>query len=106
MISQKIRLVFGRSNMPVGSMRPPLLENEGYKKGEDQTVEGERLDQTDAEEHQRPRLVEGLRLAVDARDGLADQIPHPRARTDDRRAGRDAGPDQSGRLDASLTPLK
>src|SRR3712207_3773077 len=106
MISQKIRLVFGRSNMPVGSMRSPLLENEGYKQGEDQTVEGERLDQTYAEEHKRPRLVERLGLAVDARDGLSDQVPHPRARPDDRRAGRDAGPDQPGRLDASLTTLK
>src|SRR5918995_4874681 len=90
MTSQKIRLVFGRSNMPVGSMRSPLLENEGDEKGEDQSVEGERLDEADAEEHQRPRLLERLRLAVDARDGLADQIPHARTRTDDCCASRDA----------------
>src|SRR5687767_8418024 len=109
MISQKIKLVFGRSKMPVSSaMRSPLLfshprlENEGYEQGEDDAVEGERLDQTDTEEHQGPRLVERLRLAVDARDGLADEVPHPRARADDRRAGRYARPDILVPLDTSL----
>src|SRR3712207_2355524 len=105
MISQKIRLVLGRSNMPVGSMRSPLypcLENEGDEKGEDEAEERLRLHQPDAEEHQRPRLVEGLRLAVDARDGRPDQVPHPYARSDDRRAGGDAGPDIPEPLRACL----
>src|SRR5215210_3078759 len=101
MISQKIRLVLGRSNIPVGSsMCSPFLslftylrlKNEGYKKSEDYAVESERLDQPDTEEHKRPRLVELLRLAVDARDGLADQVPHACARADDRRASSDAHP--------------
>src|SRR5215208_2666876 len=69
-----------------------LLKDEGYKKGEDQRVEGERLDQPDTEEHQGPRLLELLRLAMYARDGLADQVPHARARADGPRAGRDADP--------------
>jgi hypothetical protein len=79
-------------------MRSPLYarlrENEGYKKGEDQTVEGERLDQPDAEEHQRSRLLELLWLTVNARDGLPDQVPHARARPDNRRTGRDANANQ------------
>src|SRR5215217_3528249 len=102
MTSQKIKLVLGRSKMPVGSiMLSPLpspsylrLKNEGYKKSEHQGVEGERLDQPDAEEHQRPRLLERLRLAVDAGDGLADQVPHARARADSTRAGRHADPNE------------
>src|SRR3712207_9266091 len=78
------------------------LEDEGYKQREDDAVEGERLDQTDTEEHQGPRLVERLRLAVDARDGLADEVPHPRARADDGRAGRYARPYILVPLDTSL----
>src|SRR5215210_6207095 len=102
MTSQKIRLVLGRSKIPVGSsIRSPLLwpshlrlKNEGYKKSEHQGVEGERLDQPDAEEHERPRLLERLRLAVDAGDRLADQVPHACTRTDGPRAGRDADPNK------------
>src|SRR5215210_205344 len=94
MISQKIRLVLKRSK--IGFMRSPLylrLEDEGDEQGEDEAEERLRLHQPDAEEHQRPRLVEGLRLAVDARDGGPDEVPHPDARPDDRRTGGDARPD-------------
>jgi antirestriction protein ArdC len=70
------------------------LKNEGDEKGEDQRVESERLDQPDTKEHQRPRLVELLRLAVDACDGLPDQVSHARARSDGPRAGRDTDPNK------------
>src|SRR5215204_2793544 len=105
MISQKIKLVLPRSNMPVGSncarsiaigalsRARPCLEHEGYEEGEHDTVQRERLDEADAEEHQGPGLVEGLRLAMDARYGLSYQIPHPRAGPDDRGARGYADPD-------------
>src|SRR5688500_15843269 len=94
MISQKIRLVLKRSKIPVSSAMgpPPYLEDEGNEEREDEAEERLRLDQPDAEEHQRPRLFERLRLAVDARDGRPDEVPHPDARPDDCRAGGDAGP--------------
>src|SRR5215212_6198152 len=105
MTSQKIKLVLPRSKIPVGSnfanstaistlsCTPKPLEHEGDEKGEHDAVECERLDESYAQKHQRPGLVEGLRLAVDTRDGLSDQVSHPRPRPDDRGACGDTDPD-------------
>src|SRR5918998_143033 len=98
---QKIRLVLPRSKIPVGSSCastiatpfPALLEHEGDEQGEHDAVERERLHETYPQEHERPGLVEGLRLAVGGGYGLPDQIPHPGPRADDRRARGDAYPD-------------
>src|SRR5215212_2718410 len=104
MTSQKIRLVLPRSKIPVGSTCAmsivmsasrvlARLEHEGDEEGEHDPVEGERLDQTYTQEHKRPRLVEGLGLAVDRSDGLSYEVSHPCSRPDDRGARRDADSD-------------
>jgi hypothetical protein len=65
-ISQKIRLVFTMSKTPGGpncakaNHKLPLAEDEGDEQGKHDAVEGERLDEPDAEEHQRPGLLEGF----------------------------------------------
>jgi hypothetical protein len=69
------------------------LEHEGDEEGEHYPVERKRLDKPDAEEHERPGLVESLGLAVNRRDGLTYKLSHPRPRPDDRGACRDADPD-------------
>src|SRR5215212_9237724 len=84
MTSQKIKLVLPRSKIPVGSSCastiamgtpfPALLEHEGDEQGEYDAVERERLHETYPQEHERPGLVEGLRLTVYGGYGLPDQI--------------------------------
>src|SRR5215218_11098689 len=104
MTSQKIRLVLPRSKIPVGSNCATSivisvsrvlarLEHEGDEEGEHYSVERERLDEPDAEEHERPGLVEGLGLSVDRGDGLTYKISHPCSRPDDSGACRDTDPD-------------
>ncbi len=70
----------------------PSLENEGEWKGEDETVEGKRLNQPYPQEHKRPRLLKGLWLTVDARYSLFYEVAHPRSGSYDRRAGGDTDP--------------
>src|SRR5215218_8170429 len=105
MTSQKIRLVLPRSKMPVGSncanntgistlsLAPTCLKHEGDEEGEHDAVERERLDQSNAEEQLRPRLVEGGGGALGVVDGQAYLLAHPASRPDDRRARRDADTD-------------
>src|SRR5215213_11117749 len=91
--SQKIRLVLNGSNMvPMPVLSPLLQDVEGYQQGEEYAEDGKLLHEREAEERPRPRLLECLRLTVDARDNLPEEVSHTYARTDHGGARRDAYP--------------
>src|SRR3712207_8888831 len=79
---------------PRSTLFPYTTLFRSHEEAEDETVEGERLDQPDADEEPGPHLILRLRLTADARDILAEQVTHADSRTD--------GPDRkSTRLNSS-----